>query len=187
MGRGVLTYLTQDEIRRLLSVIKDKRDKALFLIAYRHGLRASEVGLLRTYDVDFERMKIFIRRVKGGISGEQLMKHDEIKALRAYLRARRDNSDILFISRRGSPIDRRTLDRLMKRYCEMAGIPREKAHFHSLRHSIAVHMLDAGADVIFVKDLLGHKNIQNTLVYSRLTSKRRDEIHRMLLESPRIV
>jgi len=62
-----VTYLTQDELRRLfdkIKVIGDRRDWAIFLVAYRHGLRASEVGLLRRSDVDFARGKIFIRRVE---------------------------------------------------------------------------------------------------------------------------
>jgi len=75
----------------------------------------------------------------------------------------------------------------MRGYGEAAGIPPDKRHFHVLRHSIAVHLLDAGADIMFVRDLLGHKNIQNTMVYARLTSARRDEIHREILTSPRIV
>jgi len=185
-----VTYLTQDELRRLfdkIKVIGDRRDWAIFLIAYRHGLRASEVGLLRRSDVDFARGKIYIRRLKGGYNGEQLMKEDEIRALRSYLRVRRDDIDVLFLSRQNRPISRKTLDRLMRKYAEAAGIPRDKRHFHVLRHSIAVHLLDAGADVMFVRDLLGHKNIQNTMVYARLTSARRDEIHREILTSPRIV
>jgi len=159
------TYLTQEELRKLFAVIKSKRDKAIFLIAYRHGLRASEVGLLRVSDIDWSRSKIFIHRLKGSLSGEQLMKADEVKALRGYLRTRKDGSDILFLSKKGNPIDRRQLDYLMKRYCAEAGLPKEKAHFHSLKHSLGVHLMDAGADIMFVRELLGHKNIQNTLVY----------------------
>lgn len=75
----------------------------------------------------------------------------------------------------------------MKKYGELAGIPQGEGHFHSLKHSIAPHLLDAGADIMFVKDWLGHKNIQNTIVYSRLTSRTRDEQARRVFASPRIV
>jgi site-specific recombinase XerD len=183
----MVKYFTQDEMRKLLRAIENKRDRALFLIAYRHGLRAGEVPILRRSDIDLSRRKITIKRLKSGLGGEQLMAEDEIKAIRSYLRTRTDSDEVLFRSRNKNPIAPRTLDYLMKKYCGEAGIPKEKAHFHSLRHSIAVHLLDSGADVLFVRDILGHKNIQNTLIYAQITSVRRDEIHRGLLESDRIV
>ena len=182
-----MIYLSQEEVKRLFAVIKTKRDKALFLIAYRHGLRASEVQLLRTQDIDFDRRKIFIRRLKAGLSGEQLLQEDEVKSLRSYVRSRRDTNEILFISQKGGGIGSRALDYLMKKYCALANISSEKAHFHVFRHSIAIHLLDAGADVMFVRDLLGHRNIQNTLIYAQYTSQRRDEIHRVLFATGRIV
>lgn len=75
----------------------------------------------------------------------------------------------------------------MGKYGERAGLPKVKRHFHVLKHSIATHLLDAGADIMFVKDWLGHKNIQNTLVYAQLTDGRRDEEARRLFASPKIV
>ena len=64
----VITYLTQDETRRLFGAVKDKRDRALFRLAYEHGLRASEVGLLQRNDVDFQQLRITITRLKGSLS-----------------------------------------------------------------------------------------------------------------------
>jgi len=182
-------YLMQGEIKKLFTVIRSKRDKALFLIAYRHGLRASEVALLKKQDIDFNRHKIFIWRLKSGVSGEQLLQEDEVKVLRSYIRSRneRDENDILFLSQKGGGIGSRAIDHLMKKYCALGKISSEKAHFHVLRHSIAIHLLDAGADVLFVKDILGHRNIQNTLIYAQYTSRKRDEIHRNLFLTGRIV
>jgi site-specific recombinase XerD len=62
------------------------------------------------------------------------------------------------------------LHHLMQTYGEVAGLPPEKHKFHCLKHSIATHLLDAGADLAFVKDWLGHANIQNTTIYARLTT-----------------
>ena len=187
MKTETIHYLTQEELKRLLKQVASKRDKALILLAYSYGLRASEVGLLRREDLDFERLKIRIHRLKGSISSEYPLRPEVAKALKSYLRTRKDNSPILFPSRRGLPINRRTLDYLMKKYGEKAKIPKEKRHFHVLKHSIATHLLDAGADIMFVKDWLGHKNIQNTIVYSQLTSRTRDEQARRVFASPRIV
>ena len=71
-----IAFLTQDELRRLFKVIHSKRDKAIFLVAYRHGLRASEIGLLQRADVDATQGRISIHRLKGSISGVYPMQPD---------------------------------------------------------------------------------------------------------------
>jgi integrase len=73
-------FLTQDELRRLFKMIRSKRDKAIFLVAYRHGLRASEIGLLQRTDVDAKQGRIAIHRLKGSISGVYPMQPDVLKA-----------------------------------------------------------------------------------------------------------
>ena len=85
-------FLTQDELRRLFKVIRSKRDKAIFLVAYRHGLRASEIGLLQRADVDAKQGRISIHRLKGSISGVYPMQPDVLKAIRSDLRTRVDES-----------------------------------------------------------------------------------------------
>ena len=146
-----IQFLTQPELRAFFRVITHKRDWALFLVAYRHGLRASEVGLLRVEDLNFEQQRITIHRVKRSLPGIYPLQTDEIKALKAYLRARKNDSPTLFLSQRGMPISRRQLDTLMKHYGELAAIPASKRHFHVLKHSIATHLLDAGANLRFVQ------------------------------------
>lgn len=178
-GRAeTIKFLTQDETRRLFSVIRGRRDRALFLIAYRHGLRASEVGLLQTGDFDFKEQRAMFHRLKGSLSGQHPLQPDEAKALKAYVNSRKGHDAVLFASRRGTSISRRTLDWLMKRYAMKAEIPADKRHFHVLKHSIATHLLEAGADLRFVQDWLGHANIQSTVVYAALTSRFRHETAR---------
>ena len=171
-----IRFLTLEELARLFAATRTStRNRALFLLAYRHGLRASEVGMLRTDDIDFRALRIMVHRLKGSHSGAHPMQPDEVKALRAYLREQPSPpSPILFPSNRRDPIARRTLDWLMKRYGEAAGVPPAKRHFHCLKHSIATHLLEAGADLRFVQDWLGHSNIQNTVVYTFLTARGRE-------------
>jgi type 1 fimbriae regulatory protein FimB len=172
--RDTIKFLTLDEHKRLMRAIKDKRDRAIFLIAYRHGLRASELGLLRREDLDLKALRIIVHRVKGSLGGTHPLQPDEANALRAHMRTRDDQSPILFPSRRASPISRRMLDVLMKEYGQVALLPESKQHFHVLKHSIATHLLDAGAELRFVQDWLGHANIQNTIIYTFLTTRGRD-------------
>ena len=168
--RKLPPFLTQDETRRLFDAIRKstgptaKRDRALFLTAYRHGLRASEVGHIQRADVDLKNGRLSIHRLKGSLSGIYPMQPDEQKALKAYLATRTDTAPYIFLSKRGTPIDYTTLWRLIGTYGTKAALPSHKLHFHILRHSIATHLLDAGANLSFVKDWLGHSNIQNTTI-----------------------
>jgi type 1 fimbriae regulatory protein FimB len=109
----VIHFLTQEECKRLLAVIKLKRDRVIFLLAYRHGLRASEIGLLQRTDVDLKQGRLTVHRLKGSLSVIYPMQPDMLKLLRSYLRTRTDGSPYLFLSNRGVPIDRRTLWYLM--------------------------------------------------------------------------
>jgi integrase len=186
-GSGKLQFLTQEELKRLLAVITNKRDRALFLLAYRHGLRASEIGHLQRADVDLKQGRITIHRLKGSLSGIYPLQPDVIKLLRAYLRSRTDSSPYLFLSNRGVPIDRRTLWCAMQTYGKKAGLPAEKRKFHNLKHSIATHLLDARGELKFVQDWVGHKNIQNTTKYAQLTNPRRDDEARKLFADHRVV
>ncbi len=164
----LIKFLTPDELTRLIGSITNKRDRAIFLTAYRHGLRAGEVGLLQVTDLDLKRLRIMLHRTKNSLSGEHPLQPDEAKALKAYLRSRKHDSPVLFLSNRADPISRRTLDWLMKKYGRQANIPPDKQHFHVLKHTIATHLLDTGADLRFVQDWLGHRNIQNTTIYTSL-------------------
>jgi integrase len=186
-GSGTMQFLTQEELKRLLAVIKDTRDKPLLLLAYRHGLRALEIGLLQRTDVDLKQGRITIHRLKGSLSGIYPLQPDVIKLLRSYVRARTDSSPYLFISNRGVPIDRRTLWCAMQTDGQKAGLPPEKRKFPSLKHSIATHLLAARGELRFVQDWVGHKHVQNTTTYAQLTNPRRDEEARKLFADHRVV
>ena len=192
MNAKTIRYLTQDELKRLLNAIptctkQGKRDRALLYLAYRMGLRVSEVTGLHIDDVDRDRRRIMVRRLKGSNGGEYPLPPDCWKQIVSYLRTRDDELPYLFISNRGNPIDRTVVFRAIKKYARMAGIPESKVSPHALKHSLGTHMLEAGCDVAEVQDQLGHRNIQNTMVYAKITSKKRDEIARRLDQSNAIV
>jgi integrase len=175
-----ILYMTEEEITRLFAVIKSPRDYAMFRVAYHRGLRASELGKLQVSDYRAKEERLQVRRLKGSRSGEFHLTNKEMKALRSWLKIRGDKPGPLFPSRRGKGISQQMLDVLMKRYGDRAGIPAEKRHMHSLKHSCGTHLLARGLNIEDVRDHLGHVNIQNTLIYAQITNVRREERDRRL-------
>lgn len=168
-------YLTDEELKRLFAVIESVRDRAIFRLAYHRGLRATEVGKLQMSDYRPLAGRLYVHRLKGGHAGEYSLTDIETKVLRSWLKERGNNPGPIFISNRKTAISQQMLDVLMKSYCDQARIPRDKAHFHSLRHSCATSLLDQGDDIAVVQDHLGHANIASTSIYAKITNKRRDE------------
>lgn len=178
-------YMTQQEVKRFFGGIKDRRDRALFGIIYLYGLRAGEATLLKVEDVDFGGNKLFIPRLKNGYAGVKPLRQDARKFLKSYLRVRIPQGDALFTSRQGA-ITKRRMEQLFKQYLAKAGLD-SRYVVHSLRHSIAVHILDAGEDIAYVQDHLGHRNIRNTQVYAKISSTTRTKVMRRLEYSSEIV
>ena len=179
---GPIKYLNQEEVKAFFSKITDKRDRALFNVVYKYGLRASEATLLEPFHVDLRRGRIYIPRLKNGISGEKPLLRDVKRTLKAYLEVRRPTGEGLFVGREGS-LGYKRISQLFKGYAKKAKIPPAYS-VHCLRHSIAVHLLEAGHGVEFVQDHLGHVNIQNTMIYARVTDRQRKEgFRRMELAS----
>jgi integrase len=118
-----ITYLTQDELRRLFAVITGKWDKALFYLAYHHGLRASEVSLLQRDGIQDKQGRIYVHRVKGSVSKAYPIQPEDMRRIRAYLRTRQDGSPYLFVSNRGMPLERRSYWDLTQKYGGMTDIP----------------------------------------------------------------
>jgi len=182
-SRRIIYSLTEEECKRLLGVITTQCDRAIFLFAYHHGLLASETGLLQRTSVVLKQEQITMHRLKDSLSAIYPMQPEMRKFVRASLRSFMDDSPYLFISNRRMPIDRRTLWYLTDRYVDKAGLPAKEHKFHCLKHSIATHLPDAGADLSFVNDWLGHANTQNTTISASLTTGTRDAEARKRFDS----
>jgi integrase/recombinase XerD len=178
-------YMSKEEVERFLQKAKkSKRDLALFYTIYYYGLRVSEASNLNLEDLDLERNKIVIRRVKGGVSGEYPIPRDLRYKLNAYLKARTNNDSGLFTGKKGR-LKVRRIEQLFKQYARRAKLSDEFT-VHSLRHSIATHLLEDGQSLEYVQDHLGHKNIQNTAIYAKITNRKRQEAFRRMETSPAI-
>ena len=173
--RGRMTILTPQETLALLKAARKRstRDWALILLAYRDGLRASEVCGIKLADIDLKTSSISIRRLKGSLHtiqpiyqhrGQPLL--DETAALRAWLRKRPcDGSDYLFTSQKGGKLDRTQFFRNFQTVAESAGLPVEKRHPHVLKHSLASHLVAGNANLALVRQALGHRSINSTMQY----------------------
>ena len=168
-----MQFLTKGELKALLDRVKMKsaRDYAMILLAYRHGMRASEVCNITMNNLDLEAGNIRCQRGKGSISNWQQLSADEIKAIKTWLRKRpKVETDCLFVSNRGSPMSRSQFFRLFKDHAHAVGIPEEKQNPHVLKHSLGTHLENAGMPVQVIQSRLGHRNIQNTMVYLQISS-----------------
>ena len=170
-------YLTRDEVASLLRAAKKSprhgaRNHAMILLAYRHGLRASEVTGLRWSDLDLSTGTIYCRRAKGSRSSLHPMKPDEVVALERVLRDRRlQATDYVFQSERAKKMSRSAFWRIVSQAGDRAGLP-VRAYAHQLRHACGYYLANKGCDLRLIQDYLGHKQIQNTVRYTALNPSR---------------
>jgi type 1 fimbriae regulatory protein FimB len=173
--RSSMTYLSCEEILAVLRIARARsvRDWAMVLVAYRHGLRASEVCGLKLSDVNLKDQTIRVDRLKGSmLTTQPLVPHrgqpllDELAALRCWLKARpADGSDFLFTSQKGGKLDRTQFFRMFQTVGESVGLPCEKRHPHVLKHSLASHLVAGNVNLALIRQALGHRSITSTMQY----------------------
>ncbi len=185
--RGLPRFLTSKEIAALLrapdtSTDDGKRDLAILETLYSTGIRVSEIAGLNVDDVDFVSEVI---RVAGKGKKERIapLGSFALKAVGDYLRTRGIaksrtvfSNEPLFLNRGGSRLSARSMGRVIDKQVNRAGV-RGGVSPHSLRHSFATHMLDAGADLRAVQELLGHASITSTQIYTHLTTKHLKKVY----------
>jgi site-specific recombinase XerD len=167
-------HLTEREVVRLLEAAKQNRhghrDATMVLLAYRHGLRASELCDLRWDQVDFNRAVLHVRRVKQGTPATHPLTGLEMRVLRK-LQREFEASPFVFVSERGAPFSTAGFARLLERVAETAGLE-IKAHPHMLRHACGFKLANDGFDTRALQAYLGHKSIQHTVRYTELAPTR---------------
>lgn len=182
-----IKYFTKDERNKLFKVINrsdekhNLRNEAIFKTAYYCALRSSEVGLLTVEDFNSLKGEIYCKRLKGSFNNTlRIENKDILNTLKRYIRVYKP-SYYLFESQEKKPISRQMLDRLTKKYCDMANIQdKSKWHFHTLKHTRAVDLADMGLDIKEVQYWLGHKNVNNTLIYFQFTTSQQESMYRKL-------
>jgi integrase len=172
-------HLTEREVEKLIGAAKGnrwgQRDATMLLIAFRHGLRASEVCGLQWSDVEFETGTLHLRRAKGGTTSTHPLLGDELRALRVLKREAK--SPFIFVSERGAPFSVSGLAKLVERAGVEAKMP-FPVHAHMLRHACGYALANKGTDTRTLQGYLGHRSIQSTVRYTELAPGRFKNIWR---------
>ena len=167
-------FLTEAEVAALLDAAKAARhgvrDHLLALMMYRHGLRVSEAIDLRRGEVDLDRARLWVRRLKNGLSVEQPIAGDELRAIKRHLATRSDALPWLFVSERGQPFTRQSVNYLLAAAAARAGLPPVRPHM--LRHSCGFYLANKGYDLRLIQDYLGHREPKHTAHYTRTAAYR---------------
>ena len=175
--RPLPVHLSEDEVGRLIDAAGNARDAAILETLYGGGLRVSELVGLDRDDVD---LRAGVARVRGKGRRERLapLGGASTRAIRDYLASRGRVADPrpVFLNRAGGRLTTRSVHRLIQRCALKAGVDARTTP-HTLRHSFATHMLDRGADLREVQELLGHKNIVTTQIYTHVSLERLRKVY----------
>jgi site-specific recombinase XerD len=164
-------HLKDDQVTELFGVITDLRDRAMFMLMLRCGLRVEEVAELTVDAVEYGRRQIFVFHGKGAKDRVVYMSEDARSALLAYLAKRSSKAKGLFLVQkgpmRGKPLSVRGIQKRIEYYARESGL---NVSCHRLRHTMATQLLNADADLATIQDLLGHGQITTTQRYCRVAN-----------------
>jgi len=172
LSRPLPRYLRDEEVEKLFAVIRKPRDRAIFMLMLRCGLRVEEVADLTIRAMDLKRRKMAVEEGKGGKGRVVYISHDALDALAEYLRVRPSSmvKNIFLVEKgpySGKAISVRGIQKRMEYYAKKAGL---KVSSHQLRHTMATQLLNADADLVTIQDLLGHSRIKTTQRYCQVSN-----------------
>lgn len=172
LSRPLPRYLRDEDVPRLFNVISSKRDRAMFMLMLRCGLRVEEVARLTMAALDLPRSQLFVYEGKGVKDRVVYLSNDAYNILVQYLKARPSSraKRVFLIEKgrfKGKPVQVRGIQHRMQHYAEKAGL---KVSCHQLRHTMATQLLNADADLVTIQDLLGHTRIKTTQRYCRVSN-----------------
>jgi site-specific recombinase XerD len=172
LSRPLPKHLRDEEVMKFFDMIKKLRDRAIFKLMLRCGLRVEEVSNLTLKAIDLKRRRIYVYNGKGGKDRVVYISNDAYLALVSYLRVRPSSrAEKLFLvekgTYRGRPISVRGIQKRMEYYARKAGL---KVSCHHLRHTMATQLLNADMRLVSLQDLLGHDRVKTTQRYSKVSN-----------------
>jgi integrase/recombinase XerD len=169
-GRKLPRVLSEPEVKRLLDSATDLKEQAILMTFYATGLRLNELVHLQVKDIDSTKMQIRVRQGKGAKDRNVLLSPTLLDVLRRYYRCYRPVTWLFYGQMLEQPIDDRTVQRMVRRLSDKAGLhPAISAH--TLRHSFATHLLEHGTQLPYIQELLGHRHLQTTMLYTRVSPR----------------
>ncbi|RLI99552.1 MAG: integrase, partial [Candidatus Aenigmatarchaeota archaeon] len=159
--------LSREEINKMIEVTTNIKHKLVLMCLYFAGLRLDEVRNLKWQDIDFDRDIIHVKTTKGE-KERVVFLHSKLKEMLEIYGVNKQG--LVFISQRGRKYNKRTIQQIVKNTAKKAGI-KKMVTPHTLRHSFATHLLEAGADIRYIQQLLGHKSLRTTQIYTHVASK----------------
>ena len=161
--------LTKDEVKKLISSAPTKKSRLILEMLYSSGLRLSECINLKVGDLELKEKTGWVRSGKGGKDRMIILAEHLIDDLGQYLAKKRPD-DYFFSNKKGNPLSARNVQKIVKTTARKAEISK-KISPHTLRHSFATHLLDAGTDLRRIQELLGHSSIQTTQIYTKVSTE----------------
>lgn len=162
--------LSLEEVEKLISATLNLKHKALLALAYSSGVRREEAQQMKPSNIDSSRMCVNVTNGKGRKDRRTILSKKALELLRTYYKAIKP-SVYLFESnqKKGGYLSGSTLDKIVKRSAEKAGI-QKKISFHTLRHTFATHLLEAGVNIKLIQKFLGHSSIKTTMIYLHIAN-----------------
>jgi len=168
--RKLPTILAPDEVSRLFDAAPDDRDRTLLRTAYALGLRVSELVALRLQDIDAARALVVVRQGKGAKDRLVPLSGRLLEELRVYWRRQRPRPWLFPGRRRGTHLSVAAVQKVVRRAAQRAGLSKSISP-HTLRHSYATHLLEAGCDLLTIQRLLGHRDLKTTSRYLHVSTQ----------------
>jgi integrase/recombinase XerD len=167
--RTLPVVLSREEVEAMLGTIKNLKHKTVMAVLYSAGLRVSECATLRISDIDSDRMTIRVESGKGKKDRYTVLSRRALDLLRAYYRAYVPKHWLFPGQKQDSHLHRKTVERIVLKAACDAGISK-LIHTHTLRHSFATHLLEAGVQLQVIQQFLGHAHVKTTTMYTQVTS-----------------
>ncbi len=161
--------LSTTDLKKMFELTENDKHRLILKLVYGMGLRVSEIVGLKVKDIDTKRMKVHIQYAKGKKDRYVPLPHSILDELRAYYSVYKPK-DYLFEGQTGGQYTIRSVQQVFKQAMTKAKV-NKKIGIHGLRHSYATHLLEAGVDTLFIKELLGHRDIKTTMIYTRISNK----------------